>query len=425
MKLLETFNTYLTESAVSAAAAHLGESTAATKKAFGAAIPAILGGVLNASHNKNTFGQIWDLINHNDNDPNILNDVSRLFGGQSNASAQNSVGSSLLKLLFGNNSTLLNALSGLAGFNNTGSAGKLLSLAAPLVMSYLQKKARSENFGSSGLSTWLSGYKHEIHAALPSGWANNLGFSNLMDEHTPATSFNKYESHNAGGGDNWWLWLAGLLLTFAALWFLMRGCNRKDVAQKALNQSVAVIDSAAIRAEEAAKAAQSALDSAAAAIKAKWALLGASVKNLLPGGVELNVPENGIEAQLIKWLNDKSKKVDKTTWFNFDRILFETGSAELNNLSNEQIGNIVAILKAYPAVELKVGGYTDNVGDPAFNKSLSQKRAEAVVAALVAGGIDAKRLVAEGYGDQHPVASNDTEEGREQNRRVAVRVTKK
>ena len=84
-----------------------------------------------------------------------------------------------------------------------------------------------------------------------------------------------------------------------------------------------------------------------------------------------------------------------------------------------------AILAAYPAVKLKIGGYTDNVGDPAFNKQLSEQRAANVRAALVGQGVAPDRLASEGYGDQFPVADNATAEGRAQNRRISMRVAEK
>jgi outer membrane protein OmpA-like peptidoglycan-associated protein len=117
--------------------------------------------------------------------------------------------------------------------------------------------------------------------------------------------------------------------------------------------------------------------------------------------------------------------VDDTTWFNFDRLLFDTGQATLQPSSEEQLNNIAEILKAYPNVHMKLGGYTDNTGDPAANKVLSEARAKNVMDALVAKGVDTSRLESEGYGDQHPVGDNSTEEGRAQNRRIALRVTQK
>jgi len=93
--------------------------------------------------------------------------------------------------------------------------------------------------------------------------------------------------------------------------------------------------------------------------------------------------------------------------------------------SGEQINNIAEIMKGYPKVKIKLGGYTDNTGNEAKNMTLSQNRADAVKAALVDKGIAADRIVTEGYGIQHPVASNDTPEGRAQNRRIALRVDTK
>jgi K(+)-stimulated pyrophosphate-energized sodium pump len=153
--------------------------------------------------------------------------------------------------------------------------------------------------------------------------------------------------------------------------------------------------------------------------------LGKFFSRKLASGVELNIPENGIENKLVAFIEDKDKAVDKTTWFDFDRLLFETGKSTLQPASEEQLKNIGEIMKAYPQVEIKLGGYTDNQGDAAANKALSQKRAESVMEQLVAKGIDAKRITAEGFGQEFPVASNDTEEGRQQNRRVSARVTKK
>jgi K(+)-stimulated pyrophosphate-energized sodium pump len=105
--------------------------------------------------------------------------------------------------------------------------------------------------------------------------------------------------------------------------------------------------------------------------------------------------------------------------------LFETGKATLKPESAAQLANVAAILKAFPKVAVKVGGYTDNVGNAASNMKLSADRAKGVAGELVKLGIAAARLVPEGYGDKNPIASNDTEEGRAQNRRISLRVTAK
>jgi outer membrane protein OmpA-like peptidoglycan-associated protein len=145
----------------------------------------------------------------------------------------------------------------------------------------------------------------------------------------------------------------------------------------------------------------------------------------LPNGVEVSAAPNGIEVGLIGFIQDAGKAVDKETWFNFDRLLFETGKATLKPESQEQLKNVAEILKAFPAVALKIGGYTDNTGDKAANQTLSADRAANVKAELEKLGIAADRLASEGYGDQFPVGDNATEAGRAANRRIAVRVTKK
>ncbi len=153
--------------------------------------------------------------------------------------------------------------------------------------------------------------------------------------------------------------------------------------------------------------------------------LGAKMDKALASGVTLNIPENGIENNLLKFIEDKSKAVDKTTWFDFDRLTFETGKSVLKPESAEQLKNIAEILKAFPAVNVKVGGYTDNTGDANDNLKLSADRAAAVKSELIKLGIDDARVESEGYGIEHPIASNETEEGRAANRRTSIRVTKK
>ncbi|HRF80883.1 MAG TPA: OmpA family protein, partial [Flavobacteriales bacterium] len=149
---------------------------------------------------------------------------------------------------------------------------------------------------------------------------------------------------------------------------------------------------------------------------------GAEYSHKLKSGKEIKGASTGVESGLIGFLTS-GKEADKETWFNFDRVTFATGSAEVDMANSDaQLSNLVEILNAYPNLRLKIGGYTDNTGNEADNQKLSQQRAEAVTAALVAKGIAGDRLEAEGYGSQHAVASNDTEEGRAQNRRMALRV---
>ena len=79
-------------------------------------------------------------------------------------------------------------------------------------------------------------------------------------------------------------------------------------------------------------------------------------------------------------------------------------------------------MKDYPDLKVVIEGHTDNIGTAEYNKKLSQRRAEAVKQYMVEKGIDANRITAEGFGFDRPIASNDTEEGRQKNRRVEAAV---
>ena len=105
------------------------------------------------------------------------------------------------------------------------------------------------------------------------------------------------------------------------------------------------------------------------------------------------------------------------------KIYFETGSDKLKLISNSQLDDLAAILNRYEAVSLTVEGHTDNVGDDAYNMTLSQKRTESVKAYLESKGIAASRLNAIGYGETKPVADNKTAAGKAKNRRVELKTS--
>lgn len=99
-------------------------------------------------------------------------------------------------------------------------------------------------------------------------------------------------------------------------------------------------------------------------------------------------------------------------------ILFDRASATLRPESGPRLDRVVEYMEHRPRSRLRISGHTDSVGDPAVNMRLSEQRAQSVRDYLVSHGIDASRIEAVGYGDTRPVASNDTEEGRQQNRRI-------
>lgn len=144
----------------------------------------------------------------------------------------------------------------------------------------------------------------------------------------------------------------------------------------------------------------------------------------LASGYAIKASKDGLASKLISFIEGPDT-INNDLWFTMDGITFDTSKTTIKTESESQINDIAEILKAFPKVKIKIGGYTDNTGKAGANKTLSENRAKAVRAAIVKKGIEAGRMDAEGYGSEHPVASNDTDEGRQQNRRIDVRVTEK
>ncbi len=150
----------------------------------------------------------------------------------------------------------------------------------------------------------------------------------------------------------------------------------------------------------------------------------------LPDGTKLQAFAGGIEDQLVKFIQSddyKNGTVEtlKDKWFPFDDLKFKFDSTELEDSSQRQLANIIAILKAFPNVKIKLGAYTDKKGDDARNLKLSDGRAKAVKAKLETAGVGAQVPEAEGYGEKFAtVAETATDEERAVDRKTSVRLIK-
>nr|WP_321221426.1 OmpA family protein [uncultured Psychroserpens sp.] len=122
-------------------------------------------------------------------------------------------------------------------------------------------------------------------------------------------------------------------------------------------------------------------------------------------------PEVDPTPEVMKQLNEYAKT-----------ILFDTGRASIKKESDEVLAAMTAIFKEYPQANFSINGHTDSVGSKNTNQLLSERRANAVRDYLLANGINADRLSAQGFGEDYPIASNKTRNGRKNNRRVEVKL---
>ncbi len=155
------------------------------------------------------------------------------------------------------------------------------------------------------------------------------------------------------------------------------------------------------------------------------ALIGAGVGALGGGavGAYMDVQEKKLRDQLQKTGVSVTRKGDDITLNMPGNITFASNSADLNGGFYEVLNSVSLVLKEYNKTLIEIAGHTDNKGTDEHNQSLSQRRAESVAQYLASRGVKSERVIPVGAGEKHPVASNDNEGGRAQNRRVELTLT--
>jgi outer membrane protein OmpA-like peptidoglycan-associated protein len=397
----------------------LGENETNIKTAISGIVPSVLTGLLS----KAGSGDPHSILN-------MAKDASRSgilsnFSGLLTNSSLLSKGSDMLKSLFGDKAgNITSMISSFSGIRES-SASSLMSMAAPAALGVLGQHATDTNMSTGGMLSFLNSQKDHIMNALPAGLnlAGALGLgslagigsklSNKVSEFGGAVASGTKDvlhaaEQKAGGNRRWLIYVLGAIAVIIILIFLGKGCNGSDKSQSA----VVTTDTT---------------KSPDTTMVQPVTPVHESLKVKLPDGVELDAYKGGIEDQLVIFLNDPSSVAGKNVWFDFDNLNFKTGSAEITDESMKQVQNIVAILKAYPKVKIKIGGYTDKTGDSLNNIKLSKSRADAVVAALIAAGAEKAQVIGgDGYGSQFAKAAADApDEERQKDRRISVSVRAK
>ena len=148
-----------------------------------------------------------------------------------------------------------------------------------------------------------------------------------------------------------------------------------------------------------------------------------NVVSAAPLNVEQSV-NNSIDAstQALTGLNESSSPEQIVRALNMQIINFASGSATIPDANKAVLDQAAGLLQKVPNLALNVEGYTDSTGNAETNKALSQKRAQAVVDYLTGKGVSSSSLIAVGYGSEHPVADNETEQGKFRNRRIEFKL---
>jgi len=363
----------------------LGQPQASVARAMESSVATILGGIASKSEDSGALQKMlemvpgtgaisWSQIASSVADPN---------------SSLMATGKRLLTAIFGSSEkTVTSGISRESGLPS-GAIATLLSMAAPLVVGFISKRVRDGGMTMDGLANALQRESATIKSALPAG---------LSDLFWPATATAAASASPVVAqavqretSFNWLPVIAIAGLGLGLLWFLSQA-RRPSIDQVVPSTAVGTANRIAVPLPK--------------------------TTCTVSGNVKL--PENGAAARLLAFV--RNPEANTTAWFSMDQIAFDSGSATLRPESQAQLDNIATVLTSCPSIHLDIAGFTDNVGSAASNLRLSQKRAGSVVAQLVNKGIPRDRLTAEGYGEEDAIADNSIEQGRAQNRRVAMRV---
>lgn len=214
-----------------------------------------------------------------------------------------------------------------------------------------------------------------------------------------------------------------------------RAAREKAEAEAARVQALAQQQAAQAEAEKARLAAEQAAkekadaDAARAnaeaqqqAAQAQAAAAQAEADAARKAAAQAEADKAALRAQLLSQLNTilQTRDTARGLIVNMSDVLFDTGSYTLRPGAREKLAKISGIVLAHPGLNLQIEGHTDSIGGDEYNQTLSERRAGAVRDFLVDQGVAASTVIARGFGKTQPVATNDTPEGRQRNRRVEI-----
>lgn len=207
----------------------------------------------------------------------------------------------------------------------------------------------------------------------------------------------------------WWITLISFVL--------IAGCAQTQQAAKTKTAKGAAIGAAAGTVTGAIIGHQS-------GNRGKGAVIGGLTGAAIGGAIGYKLDKQAKELEQIP-NTEVTRQEDRLLVTMSDAILFDVNSAALKNQSKATLGQMADVMIRYPDSDILVKGHTDSKGSERYNQKLSERRSKAVKNYLIYKGVAGKRVTSVGFGETMPVASNDTAEGRQQNRRVEIEIKPK
>jgi OmpA-OmpF porin, OOP family len=385
--LLDMARAQLTPEVIQRASSLVGETPASTQRAMEAAAPTIFAGLVQEGSSLSGASHLMRLLDETGLTGSMAGAAERKEAESGAVESLVTTGKELFGRLFGGRAGSLVEATATSSGVKTSSMSSLLGLTTPLVLGALGSEIASRHLDAAGLANLLSEQKSNVARMLPTGAAAALGLSGAAPRE-PADRDRQAVVVKPGPARFPWLLLSAVALALI-VGFALR--NRATPAPASRSVPDVVVAPPVVRPPPAA-----------------------------------NVPVVGqgtASQQLALFLSSPDGQLPKR--FVLDNLTFDSATAHLLPASASTLDSVAAVLKDHPTAQILLEGHTDNAGDPAGNQVLSQNRADAVKAALVARGVAADRISTAGMGQDRPVAANDSEGGRAQNRRMEIVVMKR
>ena len=392
--LINTVRSYFSDDMVGKAAQYLGENESMVRKGLDAVIPLSLAGMVQKSEGGNTESLLS--LARTAFSSGILDNLAGTFSHQGGGIP--SISPTLISGVFGDKfGAIANMISSTTGLKGA-STSSLIGSVIPLALGLLGKHASDNHSTPGAIGDLLRSQKNTILSAVPT----DINISKILGVAEPVKHSFKAVAEPEPSGNKMLYIILTTVAGLALLLWLAKGCNPTVEKAQVVHDTVIVEKTEALVVNK------------------------EPIKVTLPNGVILDAYKGGIEDLLVAFLNDSTAAAGKDNWFDFNELNFTFGTAEIVSGSVKEVSNIKEILKAYPKVKIKLGGYTDKVGDEAANKKLSQQRAEAVASMLKEMGVGSQLAGAEGYGSDFAKYPADAPEAdRIKDRRISVSVREK
>jgi outer membrane protein OmpA-like peptidoglycan-associated protein len=403
MDLIENIRTYLTPELIQKASALVGESPSNTRRALETAVPTVVAAL--AAHASSPTGArgLLHVIEETGLRGPMGVVAERL--GENRGEDLVALGKDLLRRLCGDRLDRIVGATASSGVVQRASMESLLALATPLVLGVLGHQAHARDLDAAGVAGLLGAQRASAMSMLPASVAAVLTGDRESARPAPLPWAPPPQTLQRRAR----LWPLLLLIPLAivgSLFFRKHDAPRtRDwVPGARLGAGVS-----ATSAPEPAVTAPPPAEPSAPAEEQKGALAR------LPGGT--------VGHEMAIFLGSSGGEPSQR--FVFDHLNFEFATTNMTPDSLSTVDGVAEVLKAYPAARILIEGHTDATGVPEANERLARARAEAVKSALVARGVSADRITTAGMGQEHPLAANDTQEGRAKNRRTEIVVTRR